>query len=435
MGVFCDGFNDWKNSNVIASHAKGPQHILAIANYQAYRNIDSRIDHQLESQYLEERDYWRNILKRVIETIIFIAERGLAFRGSDDNVGSKSNGNFLGILELLAKFDPFLAQHINEHANRGRGHTSYLSKTICNELITIIADKTLEIIVNELKDAGYYSVSVDSTPDVSHVDQLTVIFRYVLPSGPIERFVTFIDIYSHTGENLAKSLLDFIAKNKIDIDFCRGQSYDNAGNMSGQYKGMQAILKKHNPLIEYIPCAAHSLNLVGQSAVDCCVEAFSFFGNIQNVYKFFSASTYRWTILSKEMPKGISMPKRQSDTRWSANAEAVILIGYNHVLASLTKLEAKSTQKPETKTAAKNLANSLKLLETRILLHVWNEILQPFDRVNKQLQSSKIDLSTAVNLLQSLEIVLEEIREKYDEYEEKAFNMVEMNEYRLEQSQ
>ena len=38
--------------------------------------------------------------------------------------------------------------------------------------------------------------------------------------------------------------------------------------MSGRYNGMQAHIKNHNPLAMLIPCAAHSLNLVGQYAVE-----------------------------------------------------------------------------------------------------------------------------------------------------------------------
>ena len=80
----------------------------------------------------------------------------MPFRGTDEIIGSKHNGMFLGILELLAQFDPFLAQHITEHANRGAGHTSYLSKTIYEELIILIAKKILLAIVEEIKSAGFF---------------------------------------------------------------------------------------------------------------------------------------------------------------------------------------------------------------------------------------------------------------------------------------
>lgn len=56
-----------------------------------------------------------------------------------------------------------------------------------------------------MKSIKYFSVSVDSTPDVSHVDQLTSILRYVLPSGPVERFVTFLEMQGHSGRSWRKT--------------------------------------------------------------------------------------------------------------------------------------------------------------------------------------------------------------------------------------
>ena len=44
--------------------------------------------------------------------IKFLSSRGLAFRGSSDLVGSTQSDNFLGILEFLAEYDTFLAEHI-----------------------------------------------------------------------------------------------------------------------------------------------------------------------------------------------------------------------------------------------------------------------------------------------------------------------------------
>ncbi|XP_039378895.1 uncharacterized protein LOC120397255 [Mauremys reevesii] len=255
-----------------------------VSSYHAQKKVSSRIDTQMENQFVEACAYWKNVLRCIVETIAFLAECGLPFCGSDDTVGSKRNGNYLGILEPITKFDSFLAQHINEHPNHGKGHTSYLSKTICDEFIALLAKKMLSAI--EIKDVRYFSVSVDSTPDVSHVDRLTVILHYVLPSGPVERFMTFINTTSHTGEKRTLYLLDFLTKNGIDISLCCAQSYENASNMSGKYAGMQAKIKKCNALVDYIPCTAHSLNFVGQSIVDCSVEGEGV-GFVQELYNFF----------------------------------------------------------------------------------------------------------------------------------------------------
>ena len=64
-------------------------------------------------------------------------------------------------------------------------------------------------------------------------DQLTCVVRYVLPDGPMERFLSFINMSYHSGKELANNLLDFLKDKGIDI--AKGQSCDNASNMSGKY--------------------------------------------------------------------------------------------------------------------------------------------------------------------------------------------------------
>ena len=62
---------------------------------------------------------------------------------------------------------------------------SYLSSTIFEEFIELMGEKTKQAITKELKEANYFSVIVDSTPDLSHVDQLTFIFRFVSKTGQV----------------------------------------------------------------------------------------------------------------------------------------------------------------------------------------------------------------------------------------------------------
>ena len=171
----------------------------------------------------------------------------------------------MGVLELLSKFDPFLAEHISRFGNKGRGTTSYLSSTICDELIERMGADVLSEICDEVRTAKYFALIVDFTPDSSHIDQLTFIIRYVDSKGdPKERFLKFLPILSHG--DLQQCVLNTLEYLAIKIDDCRGQSYDNAANMFGKYAGLQARIKGLNPLADYIPCAAHSLNLVGVAA-------------------------------------------------------------------------------------------------------------------------------------------------------------------------
>lgn len=83
-----------------------------------------------------------------MSVVQFLCARGLAFRGKDERIGSPSNGNYLGTLELLSRYDTFLAEHIRKYANKGRGHTSYLSSTICEEIIRLMCQKVLSVILS-----------------------------------------------------------------------------------------------------------------------------------------------------------------------------------------------------------------------------------------------------------------------------------------------
>ena len=59
-----------------------------------------------------EANNWKQLLERFLNVILFLSERGLAFFGSSQRIGDCENGNFLGIIELLSKYDPLLAEHV-----------------------------------------------------------------------------------------------------------------------------------------------------------------------------------------------------------------------------------------------------------------------------------------------------------------------------------
>ena len=72
------------------------------------------VDVMIEERMLSEIEQWKKLLSRIIDVTIFLGEKGLAFHGSSLRIGDVHNGNFLGILELLAHYDPLLQEHISK---------------------------------------------------------------------------------------------------------------------------------------------------------------------------------------------------------------------------------------------------------------------------------------------------------------------------------
>lgn len=71
---------------------------------------------------------------------------------------------------------------------------------------------------------------------MSHVDQLTFIFKFVSEEGKVlERFIGFEPIHSHTGASLAECVIKMVHDLGLGLTNCWGQSYDNASNMAGKY--------------------------------------------------------------------------------------------------------------------------------------------------------------------------------------------------------
>lgn len=325
---------------------------------------------------------------------------------------------------MLAEYEPLLATHIKEHANKGSGHINYLLSTICEELISLMGDKVLNEIVTRIKQSKYYPVSVDSTPDEAHIDQLTIVVRYIEKSMPKERFLTFLPNCGHTGDATAKALLKFLGDHDIDILDCRGQSYDSTPNMSGKYKGMQALILEKNKLSVFVPCC-HSLNLVWKAAANSCTSAVQFFDFVQNLYVFFTASTERYRILtetlSEKKNRQFYVLKKLSDTRWSCRAEAmkVLVDGYSEIKDALTSISHNKEQKDIVRNEATSLLEKMSSLETALFAVFWNDVLERFNTTNKMLQNPKMILESAVRALESLKLFVESKRDEF-KYEEAA---------------
>lgn len=283
-----EGFSDWKISNArVEAHENSDVHKTNIYHLKARAVVQGRVDQHLVKQLDEEISYWRKILYRIIAIVKSLAIRGLPFRGHTEKIGDLRNGNFLGTVELLAEFDPFLSEHIKCYAHPGSGKTSYLSKTIYEEIVILLRGQLLQHISSEVQLAKYFGIIVDSTPDIAHVDQLAIIIRYVRQHGEtVERFLEFLPNTGHKAKDIENAVLNSLEKNGLDIMNCRGQSYDNASNMSGIYSGLQARIKTINPLADYVPCAAHSLNLVGTCAAESVSEAVDFFSPCKNFIIF-----------------------------------------------------------------------------------------------------------------------------------------------------
>ena len=156
-------------------------HETSFAHRQCHKNYlqftDRSIDHALDKQILEEENQWVMIMERVMSVIMSAASMNIALRGHREIIGGNecSGGNFLELVNLVAKFDGILSQVISME----KGKTRYLSPTIQNEVIVLIATETTKVIVNSVLQSPFFALILDSTTDISKVSTRIHKFLYI----------------------------------------------------------------------------------------------------------------------------------------------------------------------------------------------------------------------------------------------------------------
>ena len=130
---------------------------LSIDFLTSYKHPESAIDVQLDSQVKSEIERNRRYLRPIVDTVIFTAKLGLAFRGHRDSgqiqvAGSVSDinytqGNLRALLQFKATGDPDL----REHLTACKLNAQYVGHNSQNENIQCIGDYITEKIVDQIK--------------------------------------------------------------------------------------------------------------------------------------------------------------------------------------------------------------------------------------------------------------------------------------------
>jgi Domain of unknown function (DUF4371)/hAT family C-terminal dimerisation region len=417
------GYNDWKNIySRLGEHENSIDHLNSLTDWmEAEKRLkkESAIDSSNQKAIEKERKFWGEVLKRIMCVVKTLAGSNLAFRGSNEKLDDPNNGNFLSMIRMIAEFDPIMEEHLRRIRKKEIRRVHYLGHNIQNELILLLAGEIKNKIINIVKEAKYFSVILDCTPDVSHEEQMSLILRCVnVSTNPItvdEFFLGFLKVVETTGNALFLELQNILGILKLDMNDMRGQGYDNGSNMKGHCQGVSSRVLNEYPRAFYTPCGCHSLNLSLCDMAMSVVAAKSFFGVIQRIYKLFSGSTKRWDVLKSYVKhhdgKGLTL-KLWSDTRWESRVASVKPLRFQaaQVREALLHLVEHSNDAATISDAEALVNYEFQKFEFIVSLVIWYEILEKVKKVSKILQGKDIDVGKCVDLLQGLILFLEEYR-------------------------
>ncbi|XP_060864313.1 zinc finger MYM-type protein 1-like [Metopolophium dirhodum] len=326
------GYDDLNHLNTaVKKHTESEIHIAGYFKLKTFLSSSTaRIDTSLDKQrkidiqlHNEKAAKNREILKRLINAVCFLAKQELPFRGHNENKYSVNRGNYMELLISSQEFDPLLQEHLDT-STIFRG----TSVSIQNDLINSIADVIKHEIFNEIQNTQYVAIMLDETTDISNKSQLSTVLRYFSKneSKIVERFLGFDDMSADkTAASLFNHVNQVVEKFKIENKLV-AQTYDGAAVMSGHLNGLQSKVLEKYPKAIFTHCYAHVINLILQQSLECNKELKIFFRGLNSLPVFFSHSPKRLKALSEFMTKKLPT---LATTRWNFTSRLVHTV-HNH---------------------------------------------------------------------------------------------------------
>ena len=255
-----EGFRNWKKKEKFDSHVGGHNsaHCQAWNKFEALRNQKQHIEHAFMKQTDQTRREYLVRLNASIDCVRFLLQQGLAFRGDDESDNSRNQGNFLELLKFIAQHNDDINSVTLKNAPENLKLTA---PSIQKDIVNAIAVETINIIMKDIGDA-FFSILVDESRDISIKEQMAIVLRYVNKNGcVIERFVGIEHVTSTTSLSLKDAIDRLFSRHGLSISRLRGQGYDGASNMQGEFNGLKTLILKENPYAFYIHCFAHQIQL------------------------------------------------------------------------------------------------------------------------------------------------------------------------------
>ncbi|XP_048727017.1 zinc finger MYM-type protein 1-like [Ostrea edulis] len=369
------GFRDWKNAmgdkrGALDKHSKSERHKLSQEKCEMFlmtiKGEKEQVTESISKAHQEKIKRNRACLISIIDVIIRLGHRNIAFRGNWIKEDGKEDGNFQYFIDWKAKFDDVLSLHLST------AQYKYLSPKVQNEFINLCELEIREAIRDRCTESEFFSVMADETTDVSEKAQLSICVRYVNMEEDgykvNEDFLGFLEVDQTDAQTISDVILHNLGQNwSFDLTKLRGQGYDGCATMSGAISGVQKRIQEAHPEAKYfVHCNSHRLNLVIVNTCNKVVEARNALTILGKITWFICGVSKRKAILMKEVQEAnkdldfdllyenedalfeaamrqTMMPKL-SETRWTSRVDTLswLLAHYKSLLNVLETVQSKS---------------------------------------------------------------------------------------------
>ncbi|ESR41960.1 hypothetical protein CICLE_v10013753mg [Citrus x clementina] len=414
-----NGFSNWKKPERLEEHVGGPNsaHNKVMGYCEDLMKQEQHVRTFFNKHSDQDRKDYRIRLFASIDVVRLLFEQGLAFRGHDESDNSSNQGNYLRILRFLADHNEDIKKVTLKNAP---GNNMLTAPSIQKDIVRACSIETTNAIIRDIGDA-LFSVLIDESRDASMKEQMAVVLRYVDKNGSvIERFIGLKHITSTTAISLKEALDQLFSKHGLSISRLRGQGYDGASNMQGEFNGLRTLIMNENECAYYIHCFAHQLQLAIVAIAKKHDQVNSFFNVVVNVVNVVGASCKRRDILREkqllsvvealendDLPSGQGQNqeitlKRFGDTRWGSHYGTLLRIIslFPHIISVLEIVAKDKSNSSEQRFQANYLIEFMQSFDFVLSLYLMRDILALSNELSQALQRKDQDILNAIKLVE-----------------------------------
>ncbi|XP_057440073.1 uncharacterized protein LOC130731930, partial [Lotus japonicus] len=411
------GFNKWNNKERITLHVGSPNsaHNIAFKKCQDLMKQDQHIDTVMSRHSDTQRNIYRTRLKATIDCVCWLLKQGLAFRGHDESKGSTRQGNFLELLKFLAMHNDLIKNVVLDNAPENH---QLIAPTIQKDIAHAAASETTNAIIADIGNE-FFAILVDEARDISTKEQKAIALLYVNKTGSIvERFLGIVHVKDTTSSSLKSAIDELFCKHGLSISSIRGQGYDGASNMSGEFNGLKSLILRENPCAYYVHCFAHQLQLTLVAIAQEHGEVSLFFNLVSKLMNVVGGSCKRVDMLHEkqlehireelsrgEISSGQGLNQetnlaRPADTRWSSHYITLvrIILMYSAIIDVLHIMKEDGYPR-QAKGEASGLLIMLQGFDFVFFLHLMRRVLGISHELSQSLQRKDQDIMNAMNLV------------------------------------
>ena len=152
-----------------------------------------------------------------------------------------------------------------------RARNKYTHHEIQNKLLDLMARQVLRSKVMTIEKNRYFAIMADEYTDKSNKEQLSFCVRTVADSlEPVEESLGFYELGNIKSDTIIRVIKDIMVRLNIQLENCRGQTYDGASNMLGKKSGVATQILSEQPKAVVTHCQGHSLSLAVKDLTTNC---------------------------------------------------------------------------------------------------------------------------------------------------------------------